>query len=181
LNEFASSIRDAGPLEGVRPLTEREMFDDLAVTKQEPIGKSSATPFGRVFQANPSMEVYNNLIFIHQVSLGLASAFRPSPSSFLEVLLHFPNTAIGASCWKAFGLNAHDFRIKIVSDGHHIIAIDCSEKLLERVSCGFHGSDYSNAKYRTKPHFSETLSTFGRRESTQICQWPLTAIYLLFA
>jgi hypothetical protein len=152
LNEFASSIRDTGPLEGVRTLTEREMFDDLAIAKQEPIGKSSASPFGRVFQANPSMEVYNNFISIDPVSLGLASAFRPSPSSFLEVLLHFPNTTIGASGWKAVGLNAHDRRIEIVSDRHHIIAIDCSEKLLERFSCGFHGSDYSNAEYRTKLH-----------------------------
>jgi hypothetical protein len=132
-------IRDASPLQGLRPLTEREIFDDLAITKQEPIGKSSATPFGRVFQANPSMQVYNNFISIHKVSLGLASPFRPSPSSFLDVLLHFPNTTIGAGCWKAFGLNAHDLRIKIVGDGNHIIAIDCSEELLERLSCGFHG------------------------------------------
>jgi hypothetical protein len=40
-------IRDAGPLEGLRPLTEREIFDNLAIAKQEPIGKSSASPFGR--------------------------------------------------------------------------------------------------------------------------------------
>src|ERR1700733_11943424 len=145
-------IRDAGPLEGLRPLTESEIFDDLAITKQKPIGKSSATPSGRVFQANPSMEVYNNFVSIHQVSLGLASPFRPSPPSFLDVLLHFPNTTIGAGCWKAFGLNAHDLRIKIVCDGHNIIAIDRGEKLRERFSCGFHGSDYSNAEYRAKQH-----------------------------
>jgi hypothetical protein len=146
------SIRDAGPLEGLRPLTEREIFDDLAITKHEPIGKSSASPFGRVFQANPGMEVYDNFISVHQVSLGLTSPFGPSPPSFLDVLLHFSNTTIGAGCWKAFGLNAHDLWIKIVGDGRHVIAIDGSEELPERFSCGFHVSHYSNAEYRTKQH-----------------------------
>jgi hypothetical protein len=38
--------------------------------------------------------------------------------------------------------------------------------LLERFSCGFHVSHYSNAEYQTKQHlfFSETkLSAFGPR------------------
>jgi hypothetical protein len=143
------SIRDASPLEGLRPLTEREIFDDLAITKQEPIGKSSASPFDRVFQANPGMEVYDNFISIHQVSLGLASPFRPSSPSFLDVLLHFPNATISAGCWKTFGLNAHDLRVKIVSDGRHVIAIDCSEEFPERFSCSFHESHYSDAECRT--------------------------------
>src|SRR6202012_1295633 len=133
-------VRDAGPLEGLCPLTEGEIFNNLAITKHEPVGKSSAGPFCRVFQANPGVEIYDNLISIHQVSLRLASPFRPSPASFLDVLLHFPNAAIGAGCWKAFGLNAHDSRIKIGSDGRHVIAIDCSEELPERFSCGFHVS-----------------------------------------
>ena len=154
------SIRDAGPLEGLRPLTEREIFNDLAITKQEPICKSSASPFGRVFQANPGMEVYDNFVSIDQVSLGLASPFRPSAPSFLDVLSHFPNATIGAGCRKAFWLNAHDLRIKIVRDGGHVIAIDCSEELPEHFSCGFHGSHYSNAECRAKQPARQALATF---------------------
>lgn len=134
------SIRDAGPLEGLRPLTEREIFDNLAITKQEAIGKSSATPFGGVFQPHPSVEEYDNFISIDQVSFWVASPFRPSPPSFLDVLLYFPNTAIGAGSWEAFGLNAHDLWIEIFNDGRHVIAIDGSEELLEGFSYGFHGS-----------------------------------------
>jgi hypothetical protein len=39
-------FRDAGPLEGLSPFGEREILDDLAITKHEAIGKSSANPFG---------------------------------------------------------------------------------------------------------------------------------------
>jgi len=137
------SIRDAGPLEGLRPFSEREIFDDLAITEHEAIGKSSASPFSRVFQANPSMEVYDNFVSVHQESLGLASPFRPSPTAFRDVRLHFRDTTIGAGCREALRLNAHDFRIKIFNDGRHVAAIDRSEELLERFSCGFHGSHYS--------------------------------------
>jgi hypothetical protein len=41
-------VFDAGPLEGLGPFPEREILDDLAITKHEAIGKSSANPFGRV-------------------------------------------------------------------------------------------------------------------------------------
>jgi hypothetical protein len=46
------------------------------------------------------------------------------------VLLHFRDTAIGASCWEALRLNAHNLRIKILSYGLHVIAIDCGEELV---------------------------------------------------
>ena len=136
------SIRDAGPLAGLRPFSEREIFNDLALAKHEAIGKAAANPFCRVFQANPSMEVYDDFVSVHQESLGIASTFRPSPSAFHDMRLHFRGTTIGAGCWEAFRLNAYDFRIKIFSDGRHVVAIDRGEELLERLSCGFHGSHY---------------------------------------
>ena len=46
---------------------------------------------------------------------------------------------IGAGCSKALGLNAHNVRIKILSDGLHIIAIDCSEECFECFGFGGHG------------------------------------------
>ena len=62
------------------------------------------------------MEVYDNLVSILQELLGLACPFGPSPPSFRDVLLHFGNTPIGAGCWKALGLDAHDLRIKILGE-----------------------------------------------------------------
>src|SRR5882757_598941 len=88
------------------------------------------------------MQVYDDSISIHQESLGIATPFRPSPTTFRDVLLHFPNTAIGAGRRKALGLNAHDLRMKIFSNGRQVVAIDRSEESLERFSCGFHGSHY---------------------------------------
>jgi hypothetical protein len=139
------SIRDAGPLEGLRPLSEREIFDDPAVTEHEAICKSSANPFGRVFQANPSVEICNDFVSIHQESLGLASPFRPSPTAFRDVRLHFRDATIGACCRKSLRLNAHNLRVKILNDCRHVITIDRSEELLERFSCGFHGLHYRHS------------------------------------
>jgi len=121
-------VFDASPLEGLRPVSKGEILDDLAVAKDETIGKSCANPMGRVFHADPDMEVHHHFVSIHQELLGVAGPFGPSPTSFRDVLLHFRNTTIGAGCWKALGLNAHNFRIKILGDGLHVIAIDCSEE-----------------------------------------------------
>ena len=41
-------VFDAGPLKGLCAFPERAVFDDLATTKHEAIGKSSANPFGRI-------------------------------------------------------------------------------------------------------------------------------------
>lgn len=85
------------------------------------------------------MEVDDNLVAIHQELLGLAGPFGPGPASFPDVLLHFRNTTIGPGGWKAFGLDAHDLRIEVSSDGLHVVAIDRSEESFECFSFGFHG------------------------------------------
>ena len=86
------------------------------------------------------MEVNDNFVSVHKVFLGLASAFGPSSASFFDVLLDFPDATISAGCWKTLGFDANDLGVKIVSDGRHVIAIDGSEKLLERFDCGFHAA-----------------------------------------
>ena len=48
-DENRTLLLDARPLEGLGPLPEGEILDDLAITKHEAIGKSSANPFGRFF------------------------------------------------------------------------------------------------------------------------------------
>ena len=80
------------------------------------------------------MEIHDNFVSIHQELLGLAGTFGPGPAPFCDVLLHFRDTTIGASCWEALGLNPHDLRIKILSDRPHVIAIDGSEELLQSFS-----------------------------------------------
>ena len=135
-------LRDTGPLKGLRPFAEREILDDLAVAEHEAIGKSSAHPFGRVFQADAGMKVYDDFISIRQELLGLAGPFGPSPAPFRDVRLNLRDTAIGAGRWKALGLDAHDLRIEIFRDRLHVIAIDRGEELSEGFRFGTHGLSF---------------------------------------
>ena len=123
-------IFNAGPPEGVYPFPKGEILGDLGIAKNEAVSKSSANPVSRVLQADPNMDVHDNFVSIHQELLGLAGSFGPGPASFCDVLLHFRDTTISASGWEALRFNAHNLRIKILRDGLHVIAIDCSEELL---------------------------------------------------
>lgn len=136
-------VVDTSPFEGPLAFSEGEVLDDLATTKHETIGKSSINPIGRVFQADVNVEVHDDFIFISQELLRVARPFGPSPTSLRDVLLHFRDATIGAGRWKALGLNAHNLRIKIVSHGLHVIAIDRIKELLERFGFGTYGSHSS--------------------------------------
>src|SRR5690242_16404269 len=86
------------------------------------------------------MEVHDNFVSIHQELLGLAGSFGPGPASFCDVFLHFRDTTISTGCWEAIGLNAHNLWIKILGYGLHVVAIDCSEEMLQRFNFGTHGN-----------------------------------------
>jgi hypothetical protein len=132
-------VFDAGPLKGLCPFPERAVFDYLATAKHEAIGKSSANPFGRILETYPGMEIHDNFIAIRQEPFGLACSFGPSTTPLRDVLLHFRNTTISPGCRKALWLDAYDLRIEIPDKSLHVIAIDCSEELLEYFICGVHG------------------------------------------
>ena len=77
------------------------------------------------------MEVHDDLLTIDEELLWLAGSFSPGSTSLPDVLLDFGNTSIGTSCWKAFGFDANNLRIKVSNRGVHIVAIYCFEEFFE--------------------------------------------------
>jgi hypothetical protein len=143
-------IFDRGPREGVRPLPEGKILDDLAVAKHETIGKAPANPIGRACQLDLGVEENDHLVPLHQELFRVAAAFGPCPASLPDVLLHRNGAAVGAGGRKSLGLDAHDLRIKIPGDRLHVIAINCGEKFFECFRFGAHGSCCSFGRWTEK-------------------------------
>ena len=131
LMRVASLVIYACPLHCLCSCREREISDDLGVTKFERVGESSADPFGRIFQSDPGVEVHDDFGSILEEPLRVAGPFCPSVTSVPDVRLHFLDTPIGAGGWKALGFDPQNLWIKIFDDGLHVVAIDCREELLE--------------------------------------------------
>lgn len=173
---LSCGVFNAGPLESIQPFTKGEMLDDLAVSKYETIGKSSINPFGRVLQADPGMEIYDNLVSVHQELLGLTRPFGPGVASFRDVFLDLSDTTVGSGCREALWLDPHNLRIEVPGYRVNVIAIDGVEELFEGFSFDAHMSveprQVSDVECRPNAPNERRASdiiaqTFGRIGSSQ--------------
>src|SRR4051812_42387762 len=114
------------------------MFGDQSVTEQESVRESPTGPFGRSLQANPGMQVNDDLVSVDEELLGLARSFGPCAASPGELLANLRDATVSAGCRKSLRLDSHDLRIEMPARLRDVVAIDRSEELLENLDFDAH-------------------------------------------
>jgi hypothetical protein len=84
------------------------------------------------------VQVDDDRVSLDQERFGLAAPLGPRAAPAPHLVLHFRDAAIGAAGWKPVELDAHDLWIEVPGDGLHVVTVDRTEELPQRVDFGVH-------------------------------------------